>query len=62
MKQKFPLILLMLLSIAFIVSAIDIQDTWLTWLLESMPVIITIPILIYNIVIKNLPFRILPIS
>ena len=48
MKQKFPIILLILLSIAFVVSAIDIQDTWLTWLLESMPVIITVPILIYS--------------
>lgn len=48
MKNNYPKILLALLAIIFIVLAIDVQDTRLTWFLESVPVMITVPILLFT--------------
>jgi putative membrane protein len=48
--KKYHLSLVSLVSVIFIWSAINPQDTYLTWVLETLPVFIVMPILIctYN--------------
>jgi len=43
---RIPLLLLLLVGIVFVWSAIDVQDTYLTWFLETVPALIILPILI----------------
>lgn len=45
-KDRIPILLLVAVIIVFIWSAINVQDTYLTWVLESAPVIIILPILL----------------
>ena len=46
--NRLHLILLIFVLIVFIWSVINVQDTYLTWVLEAAPVIIALPILIFT--------------
>jgi len=46
MKNKYPLFLLVIVLAFWIWSAIDVQDTYLTWFLETVPFMIALPILL----------------
>ena len=46
--NRLHLLLLSFVVIVFIWSAINVQDTYLTWVLEAAPVIIALPILLFT--------------
>ena len=46
--NRLHLLLLSFVVIVFIWSAINMQDTYLTWVLEAAPVIIALPILLFT--------------
>jgi len=48
MKKKIDIIALVAVLIVLIWSAIDVQDTYLTWCLESFPVFILLPLLLFT--------------
>lgn len=48
MKHLPDILLLTLVAAVTIWSAIDVQDTYLTWVLESFPVFIILPLLAYS--------------
>ncbi|KKS26519.1 MAG: hypothetical protein UU87_C0001G0034 [Parcubacteria group bacterium GW2011_GWA2_42_11] len=45
-NKKYHLFLLLIVLTFWLWSAIDIQDTWLTWVLETAPFMIALPILL----------------
>jgi len=45
-NHRIPILLLIAVCAVFVWSAIDVKDTYLTWFLESVPVIIVLPILL----------------
>jgi putative membrane protein len=47
-NKKFHLCLLVFVLIFWIWSAIDVQDTYLTWFLETLPLMIALPIMLFT--------------
>lgn len=45
-KYGYPRLILLLMACAVVTSAIDVQDTMLTWLLEAFPVLVAIVLLV----------------
>ena len=45
-SAKYPLVLLIIVSVFLVWSGIDPQDTRLTWILETLPVMIALPVLL----------------
>ena len=46
--NRLHLLLLAFVIVVFIWSVINVQDTYLTWVLEAAPVIIALPILLFT--------------
>jgi len=44
-KYTYPIITLIIMAVFLVISAIDVKDTYTTWILESFPVIITLILL-----------------
>ena len=47
-STKFPLVLLIAVLAVFVWSAIDPHDTRLTWVLETLPFMIALPVLLFT--------------
>ena len=45
-KYSYPRLILLLMACAVVTSAINVQDTMLTWLLEAFPVLVAIVLLV----------------
>lgn len=45
-KYGYPRLILLLMACAVVISAINVQDTMLTWLLEAFPVLVAIVLLV----------------
>jgi putative membrane protein len=47
-SDKYPLVLLIAVLAFFVWSAVDLHDTRLTWVLETLPFMIALPILLFT--------------
>jgi putative membrane protein len=47
-SNKYPLVLLIAVLAFFVWSAIDLHDTRLTWVLETLPFMIALPVLLFT--------------
>ncbi len=47
-SNKYPLVLLVIVSVFWAWSGVGLQDTRLTWVLETFPVMIALPLVLYT--------------